>query len=200
MKKTASKIHLIFDFICTCTYLALGIYNFSYSIIQLLIFPHRISLLKIDFWFRIYSACVLQSPWKNLIVFVVLMTFFFFIKARPRTTDIQWRHKSKKSENLGRYGRQNMLRLYLKIWEWELIFGRAVKAISSPGVRSLWHYLWQKINDLHLVSNYFNACLPSALKYEFMIYGLECQIKGWHRVTQNFEATIALENSAVCVK
>ena len=25
---------------------------------------------------------------------------------------------------------------YLKIWEWELIFGRAVKAISSPGVRS----------------------------------------------------------------
>ena len=23
-----------------------------------------------------------------------------------------------------------------KIWEWELIFGRAVKAISSPGVRS----------------------------------------------------------------
>ena len=32
--------------------------------------------------------------------------------------------------------RQNMLWPYLKIWEWELIFGRAVKAISSPGVRS----------------------------------------------------------------
>ena len=31
-----------------------------------------------------------------------------------------------------------MLRLYLKIWEWDLIFGRAVKAISSPGVRSPW--------------------------------------------------------------
>ena len=30
-----------------------------------------------------------------------------------------------------------MLRPYLKIWEWELIIGRAVKAISSPGVRSL---------------------------------------------------------------
>ena len=29
-----------------------------------------------------------------------------------------------------------MLRPYPKIWEWELIFGRAVKAISSPGVRS----------------------------------------------------------------
>ena len=41
-----------------------------------------------------------------------------------------------KSENLGRCGRQNMLRLYLKFLEWELIFGRAVKAIFSLGVRS----------------------------------------------------------------
>ena len=32
---------------------------------------------------------------------------------------------------------ENMLRPYLKIWEWEWIFGRDdVKAISSPGVRS----------------------------------------------------------------
>jgi hypothetical protein len=38
--------------------------------------------------------------------------------------------------NLGRSGRQNMLRPYLKIWEWEWIFGRSVKAISSLGVRS----------------------------------------------------------------
>ena len=45
---------------------------------------------------------------------------------------------SKKSENLGRRGRQNMLWRYLKIWEWEWIFGRSVKAISSPGVRSPW--------------------------------------------------------------
>jgi hypothetical protein len=29
-----------------------------------------------------------------------------------------------------------MLRPYLKIWDWDLIFGRAVKAISSLGVRS----------------------------------------------------------------
>ena len=29
-----------------------------------------------------------------------------------------------------------MLWLYLKIWEWELMFGRAGKAISSKGVRS----------------------------------------------------------------
>ena len=31
-----------------------------------------------------------------------------------------------------------MLRSYLKIWDWDLIFGRAVNAISSPGVRSPW--------------------------------------------------------------
>ena len=52
------------------------------------------------------------------------------------TTDTQWRHKSKKSEYLGRCGRQNMLRQYLKIWDGKWIFGRAVKAISSLGVRS----------------------------------------------------------------
>ena len=31
-----------------------------------------------------------------------------------------------------------MLWPYLKILDWDLIFGRAVKAISSPGVRSPW--------------------------------------------------------------
>ena len=31
---------------------------------------------------------------------------------------------------------QNMLLPYLKIWDWDLIFGRAVKVISSLGVRS----------------------------------------------------------------
>ena len=50
----------------------------------------------------------------------------------------QCRHKSKKPEIVGRCGRQNMLRPYLKIWEWEWIFGRAVKAISSLGVRRPW--------------------------------------------------------------
>ena len=54
------------------------------------------------------------------------------------TTDTQWRHKSKISEKLGRCGRQNMLPPYLKIWDWDWIFGRAMKAISSLGVRSPW--------------------------------------------------------------
>ena len=56
----------------------------------------------------------------------------------PRTTDTQWRHKSKISEKLGRCGRQNMFWPYLKIWDWDWIFGRAVKATSSLGVRSPW--------------------------------------------------------------
>ena len=70
-----------------------------------------------------------------------LTSIFFrwrYKSARSRTTDTQWRHKSKISEKLGRCGRQNMLPPYLKIWEWEWISGRAVKAISSLGVRSPW--------------------------------------------------------------
>ena len=63
-----------------------------------------------------------------------------------RSTDTQRRHKSKKSEKLGRCGRQNMLRPYLKIWEWEWIFGHAVKAISSLGVRSPWND-WYENSD-----------------------------------------------------
>ena len=62
------------------------------------------------------------------------------------TTDTQWRLKSKISEKLGRCGRQNMLPQYLKIWEWEWIFGRAVKAISPLGVRSPWlQYIQSKV-------------------------------------------------------
>ena len=55
-----------------------------------------------------------------------------------RTTDTQWRHKSKISEKLGRCGRQNMLWPYLKIWDWDWIVSRAVKAISNLGIHSPW--------------------------------------------------------------
>ena len=60
---------------------------------------------------------------------------------------------------MGRCGRQNMLPPYLKIWEWEGIFGRAVKAISSLGVRSPWscvtngefyfraQWFWTKVDE-----------------------------------------------------
>ena len=75
----------------------------------------------------------------NLLIIISIPTWILAesgLHSDTRTTETQWRHKSKKSEILGRYGRQNMLQLYLKIWDWDLIFVRAVKAISSPGVRS----------------------------------------------------------------
>ena len=62
-------------------------------------------------------------------------------RPRARTTDTQWRrHKSKKSEKFGGCGKQNMLRPYLKIWDCDWIFGHAVKANCSLGVRSPCHY------------------------------------------------------------
>ena len=49
-----------------------------------------------------------------------------------------WYTISKISEKLGRCGRQNMLWPYLNIWDWEWIFGRTVKVISSLGLCSPW--------------------------------------------------------------
>ena len=49
---------------------------------------------------------------------------------KSRTTDTQWRHKSKISLKLGQCDIQNMLRPYLKIWDW--IFGRAALGVCSP--------------------------------------------------------------------
>ena len=44
------------------------------------------------------------------------------------TRDTQWRHKSKKSENLGWCRRQDMLQRYLKIWELEMIFSLGIQS------------------------------------------------------------------------
>ena len=43
---------------------------------------------------------------------------------------------------MGPCGRQNMLRPYLKIWDWDWIFCHAVKAISSLGICSPWYKCW----------------------------------------------------------
>ena len=62
------------------------------------------------------AICTSESVWN--------LSFTFWIGKiylQSRTTNTQWRHKSKISEKLGRCGRQNMLRPYLKIREWELI-------------------------------------------------------------------------------
>ena len=63
-----------------------------------------------------------------------LCSFMYWVH-KSMDYESQWSYKIKKK--LGQYGRQNMLRPNLKIWEWEWIFGRTVKAISSLCVRSL---------------------------------------------------------------
>ena len=88
---------------------------------------------KILFISKIYVSIIVNA---HKLWFITLASKAYQIDTR--TTDTQWRHKSKISEKLGRYGRQNMLRPYLKIWDWDWIFGRAVKAIFSLGVRSPW--------------------------------------------------------------
>ena len=42
-----------------------------------------------------------------------------------------------------------------KIWDWDLIFGRAVKAISSLGVRSPWFSAWRNFKK-NYVLQYMN--------------------------------------------
>ena len=74
-----------------------------------------------------------------------------FIGYYTRTMYTQWRNKSKISEKLSRCGGQNMLWLYLKIWEWEWIFGRAVKAIFTLDVRSPWYYS----STMYILHEYF---------------------------------------------
>ena len=88
-------------------------------------------------WFLLlFNFLLLVKFLETFLLLKILTTERYYIITR--TTDTQWRHISKISEKLVRCGRQNMLRPYLKIWEWEWIFGRSVKAISSLGVRSLW--------------------------------------------------------------
>ena len=95
------------------------------------------------------SVMLIQMRENELLVYICrLLTVWLPQCYLPRTTDTQWRHKSKISEKLGRSGRQNMLPPYLKIWDWDWIFGRVVKPISSLGVRSPWKFIItnEKIN------------------------------------------------------
>ena len=57
---------------------------------------------------------------------------------------------------------ENMLRLHLEIWKWEWVFGRAVKAISSLGIRSLWSMAIEPLAILeHSKGKYVNAKDPT---------------------------------------
>ena len=69
--------------------------------------------------------------------------------------------------NLGRCGRQNILRLYHNIWEWELIFSLAVKAISSLSDRSPCNKLLNR--DIILTKN---SCLKVAFLKVYSFLGI----------------------------
>ena len=57
--------------------------------------------------------------------------------ALPRTTDTQWKHKIKEIWKFGpMWQAQHASALPKSFGSWELIYGRAVKTISSSGVRS----------------------------------------------------------------
>ena len=113
------------------------------------------------------KASLFWQPGIHIIHVCITFTFLSYF-LHPRTTDTQWRHKSKKFENLGWCGRQNMLRQYLKIWEWEWIFGHEVKAISSPGVHS---------PCLHLIQGVSKTFLPWWLQ---SIFGENAQTEAWN--------------------
>ena len=57
----------------------------------------------------------------------------------------------------------NMLLPYLYIWDWDLIFGRAVKAISSPGVRTPWQSLMYLSQLMAIRNNLLSAFIESAI-------------------------------------
>ena len=108
-----------------------------------------------------YQACGIRTPLKKKELSSDLEWLLIPV-LNPRTTDTQWRHKSKISEKLGRCGRQNMLRAYLKIWDWDRYFGRAVKAISSLGIHSPW------LNPKRE---------PGEFELESFLWTLRCQIR-----------------------
>ena len=93
--------------------------------------------------------------------------------------DTQWRHKSKISERLGRCGRQNMVRPYLKIWDWDWILSRAVKAISSLSVRSPCFKLsWKKMNE-KMILTCLQFCSTKSFQWAVLIKWTSAQQAYW---------------------
>ena len=69
-----------------------------------------------------------------------------------------------------------MLRPYLKIWEWEWIFGRAVRVISSPGVRSPW-VAGSMLHSRRSIKSKYSMNQGVAKIKEITVYG--AQVIGW---------------------
>ena len=93
---------------------------------------------------------------------------FLLGNSGSQTTDIQWRHKSKKPEILSWCGKQNMLQPYLKIWDWDLIVGQVVRAISSLGVHSPWPSTY--LFDCELVSQSYKPLFFFSAISQFSLF------------------------------
>ena len=72
-----------------------------------------------------------------------------------------------------------MLRPYLKIWDWELIFGCAVNTISSLGVSSPWYILYHDYKNISKHTNnlakynnkpWFSVTLMNLLCFQLMLF------------------------------
>ena len=90
---------------------------------------------------------------------------------------------------------KNMLRPYLKIWEWELIFGCALKAISSLGVCRPWHepINWPKLT---LFQSSFNSLLSTGCSLSDKINTLSIKPKYYNIIIVPWkEASMKNENS-----
>ena len=73
----------------------------------------------------------------------------------------------------------NMLRPYVKIWEWELIFGHAVKVLSSPGIRSPWRKPYQfqeNFNFWLFETRKFNQCHQWYPNYMFVAWNFRIKL------------------------
>ena len=69
-----------------------------------------------------------------------------------------------------------MLRPYLKIWDWDLILGRAVKAISSPGVRSPLHKVRRlRLSTIVVLSTTTKNSVPSlqVTAFNYLYYWID---------------------------
>ena len=99
-------------------------------------------------------------------------------------------------KKLGRCGRQYIIWQYLKIWDWDWFFGRAVKTISSLGVRSPWLYITR---DWNCFANFTNFWIPLRSIYSFactatFLWSFDW-LKVWSRLLLIFVTGLVFQSS-----
>ena len=90
-----------------------------------------------------------------------------------------------------------MLRTYLKIWDWDFIFGRAVKAVSSLGVRSPWVECSNIDSNLKMTIAYMTSTKETYLLLPFAGSNKEATLVS--RITKaNFRYAYYADNKKSC--